>query len=583
VKSTNTKLVPAKNLQELIKINDEKLQLEKSIPALVQEEIQKVETLNRNEAMRYRLPYRINDTKDPDRKPGADVPFSYLRRIAVLYPIARACINRRVRQITQLEWDITTIDEVKDEKGYAGQIKAVKDFLKQPMGHKTRMREMLTLMVDDVLTIDAVCFEMQRTRGGDFLNLVPVDPTTIALRVTDTGATPEPPDPAYVQIIQGQPVAQFSTDEMLYEVMNPRSYSPYGLSPLESLILQAESALRGTLYNLSYFRENNIPEGFLTLPEDVAQTKTLVEEWQMWFDALVAGDPRMTHRLKILPGGSEYTPTKKPEDMAFEKFELWMLQQTCAMFEVQPQDIGITMNVNKATAGSQQDIGKERGLLPLGNFIKEIFDDLIQMELGLTNLQFIWRNINPTDHKEEMEIAEKEISLGALGVDEWRAENGREPLGLKPYIQTSSGPILVEDFVAGKVGPAATQATAAAMAENKTSPTNGNNEENKNNPPKGGEMTPEQKQKLMDQDIRRWKKCVYSDLERGVKIRTKFDSDYIDGQTNEEIADALQKVQSRLQAKLLFDQYLDPEIKASMTLLKFASELRRIEHDVASA
>src|SRR3990167_6096172 len=228
------------------------------------------------------------------------------------------------------------------------------------MGHKTRLRELLTIIVDDTLTIDAVTFEISRLRGGKFQNLVPVDPTTIALKVTETGATPEPPDPAYVQIIGGRNIAEFTTDEMIYEAMGNRSYSPYGFAPLESLILQAEAALRGTLYNLNYFRENNVPEGFITLPTEVAQNKVQVEEWQMWFDSIVAGDQRMTHRLKILPGGAEYIAAKKPEDMAFEKFELWLLQQTCAVFDVPPQDIGITYQVNKSTAESQSSLSLER-------------------------------------------------------------------------------------------------------------------------------------------------------------------------------------------------------------------------------
>ena len=552
--------------------------LKNELPQIVQEEVQKAELLKQKEAFRFRNPKIINTQTNPDRKYMADVPFSYLRRMATIYPIARACINRRIRQITQLEWDITTIDEIKDEKGFERQIAAVKNFFKHPMGPKTRFKEMITLIIDDVLTLDAVCFEYQKTRGGDLLNLVPVDPSTIVLKVTDTGGTPLPPDPAYVQIILGQKVGEFTIDEMLYDFMGIKSYSPYGQAPLESLILQAEAAIRGTLYNLNYFRENNVPEGFLTLPDDVAQTKSLVEEWQEWFDSLVAGDPRMTHRLKILPGGATYTPAKKPEDMAFEKFELWLLQQTCAVFDVPPQDIGITYQVNKATSQTQQDLSVERGLLPLGSFVKELLDDVIQDVLGFDSLQFHWRNINPVDRKEESDIALAEIDKGVKSVDELRIEHGQEPIGLEHYVMTSSGPILVKDIIDGATNP-----MNKVPVSDPNSPQNVNNGDNNATSPQDMQdavQNEKKKEKLMLSEIRQWRKCVIRDIEAGRALR-KFNAKFIDVPTFETIKEGLKEVHSRFAAKIYFDRFLDPELRASMSLLEYAEELRKVDDDAS--
>jgi len=579
---TTLKTEKIKTQKALAKISQDKVELEEKIPtmvtAVVQTELQKIDTLKKNEAMRFRFPQRINSYVDPDRKPFADIPFSYMRRMAQIYPIARACINRRIRQVTQLEWEVTTIDEIDGEVGFETQIKVVNDFFKHPMGPNTRLRELLTIMVDDLLTVDAISFEYQRMRSGQFMFLVPVDPTTIALRVTDIGATPMPPDNAYVQIIQGREIASFSTEEMLYDFIGNRSYSPYGFAPLESLILQAESAIRGSLYNLSYFRENNVPEGFVDLPEDIATSKEQIEEWQMWFDALLAGDNRMIHRLKFLPAGAKYTPVKKPEDMAFERFELWLLQQTCAVFDVQPQDIGITLHVNKATANSQSDIGKERGLIPLTNFVKEIFDDIIQVKLGYENLQFKWGNINPVDKKEEADIGQIQIDSGQRSVDELRINEGLEPIGLKHFIMTTSGPMFVEDLIAGKVGPKASADNAAKAAEAKANaPIQPNNFAN-------ADLTEFEKAEQLElADIRKWRKCIYKDLELNKPLRMDFQSEYIRPEITEEIREGLQKVGSKVQAKILFDIYLDDEIKSAMTLLKHAQKLRELETNASLA
>lgn len=542
-------------------------QVQKAVSA----ELEKVQLLQNKEAMRYRMPYIYNTQTNPDRKPSSDLPFSYLRRMAQLYPIARACINRRVSQITQLKWEVTTIDDVEGEKGYEAQIALVKQWLKSPMGHKTRFRKMLTTMIDDVLTLDAISFEIQKTRGGKFMYLIPVDPSTILLRVTETGGTPEPPEIAYEQVILGQIIGQFTTDRLLYDSMNSKSYTPYGFAPLESLIIQVEGALRGALYNLNYFKENNVPEGFITIPEDIANSKAKVEEWQEWFDAIVAGDTQMMHRLKILPGGSEYTPAKKPEDMAFERFEMWILEQTCAVFDVPPQDIGITYQVNKSTGEVQQDLGVQRGLLPLANFTKEIIDYIIQDVMGFPQLQIVPTNLNPVDEKQEVEIAEKEIKMGAMSVDEYRERKGLQPVGLKHYIIAGNEPILVDDFIAGKKTIEQTQATATTGANQQ--PSQQNNQSAKVELTTGT-LDQESEERLMVADLRKWKKCIISDIKSGRKVRTDFDSEFIPEDVREYIQSNLLFTDTTEKVYTLFEKYLDPQLRASYTLLDYAQKIK---------
>lgn len=559
--------------------NGVKIAPEADIQKIVSDEVYKQELLQKKakgEAYRMRNSAIINSQYDPDRKYSSDIPFSMMRRMAIVYPIARACINRRIRQLTQLEWEITTIDEIDGEDTFKAQIKYIQDFFKRPMGHKTRLRELLTIMVDDLLTVDATSFEIARMRNKTFdidRGLVPVDPTTIALRLTETGGTPVPPDPAYAQIIEGHIVGQFTTDEMIYESMMSRSYTPYGLAPLESLILQTESAIRGALYNLNYFKESNVPEGFITLPEEVVANKDQVEEWQFWFDSMVAGDPRFMRRLKILPGGSVYTPAKKPEDMAFERFEMWLLQQTCMVFDVQPQDIGVTYQVNKATGESQQEIGVSRGLLPLANIVKEIFDYIIQDIMGFEQLQWAWQNMNPVDKKEETEIAEKEIKMGALSVDEYRMEHGREPIGLEHYVAGGT-PVLVKDIISGVAmtyNQPHMNPDGTPMDEPKDKP-----EEKKKPDPELDEE--EKKTKAELAELVKWRKCIYRDLELARPLRMKFPSEFISDDVKKSLQFGLQGVKNRQQAKMLFAEFLDPEIKASMKLLKVAREMRGIEY-----
>lgn len=529
----------------------EQAAIDEKINTRVSEEMYKADLLAKKEqhkAMRFRVPMNYNQNTSPNSRIHSTVPFHYLRKLAVNYPIARACIKRRISQMVQLGWEVTTKDEIENEDGYTEQIQKVKTWLKIPMGHKSRFREMISIMVEDLLSVDATSFEFQKTRGGEFISLIPVDPTTIVLRVDEQGGTPIPPETAYAQYIAGQRIAEFTTDEMVYESINSRSDSPYGLAPLESLIIQVESALRGALYNLAYFKESNVPEGFITLPEEVAGNISEIEEWQRHFDLLMSGDMRTTRRLKIIPGGSEYTPAKKPDDMSFEKFEMWLLQQTCAVFEVQPQDIGFTHQINKATAESQQNIGTERGLLPLANFIKEVIDDVIATEFEAPELQFIWTDINPVDRKEEADIVDKEIRIGLTSVDEERIARGKEPIGLGHFIMGAGGtPILVDEILANGTAQVSGNQTAEVLEV---------------------------------EEIQRWRRAIHNDLDRAKPLRTRFKSDKISPDVHKEISEALEGVHSKKQADLLFNQYTDPEIRTSMKLLEMATQMRKLEENV---
>ena len=355
-----------------------------------------------------------------------------LRKLSVIYPVARACINYRSSQITQLGWTVI------DEKGNKGPDELLNQLRKPLFG--MRFRTFLDKITDDLLTLDAVAIYKKRNRGGGVIGLMPIDSGTIRVKVTDTGEVPEPPAIAYEQIIRGQIVAQMTTDDLIYDMINPRTNSAYGLAPLESLIMQAASALRADAYNIAFLTEGNVPEGFIYLPPEIASTPEQIKQWQTWFDAFYAGDVNLMRRLKVMPGDSKYESIKKPDDMSFKEFQQWLLMVTCAVFGVPPQAIGFTYQTNRATAEVQFALGEDRGLMPLANFFKDLFDDII-VELGFPEYTFKWTTLDKKDRLREAKIAEIMIKLGVMSGDEWRAEDGRPTIGMEHMIFAKSPPI----------------------------------------------------------------------------------------------------------------------------------------------
>ena len=491
------------------------------------------------------LTFRMQSGGKKTKKPGASVNFKTLRQFAEFYPIARACINYLITSLTKTNWDIGAVEEDADIDAYKGDVEQVKEFFKSPAGHKTRLRELLTMIIEDVTVLDAVALYRRQTLGGEFLHLIPIDAATIKLRVNEFGGTPEPPKIAYEQWIKGVKTAEMTTDDLIYEFLSARTDNPYGRAPLESLVIEVESALRGALYNLKYLEEGNDPEGFATLPE--GWTKEQIKEWQTYWDALMTGNLGIRRRMRFVPHGFEYIPTKKAEDMSFEKFELWLLDKTCAVFGVPPHEIGFTSRVYKESAETQERQGKGRGLYPLANFIKEIFDDIIQQDLGFPKLAWLWTDIDPVDEESEVKVLEAEVKLGAKSVDEYRKSKGLEEIGLGHYIMTSKGPILVEDVVAG---------TSPLLNPTLLAPQEGQ----------------ENKQK---EDLQRWQKCAIADLKKGRKFR-KFQTTDIDDEIYKEIEGYLESVQEVWQVKKIFGPYMTKEAKILSRVARLSNELDEI-------
>lgn len=496
-------------------------------------ELEKQAKTNKKEPVVWDMPYTYNmgTGGKKSKKPGASVTPSQLRQFAEYYPVARSCINYLTSSITKLEWDIGSTDPDADVSRYQSQINNVKELFKSPSGHKTRLRELLSMIVEDVLVLDAVALYRRKTFGNDFLHLIPIDAGTIKLKVNDWGGIPEPPEIAYEQWVKGQKVAEMTTDDLIYEMLSPRTDNPYGRSALESLIVEVESALRGSLYNLKYLEEGNDPEGFGVLPEGWSLDQ--VQEFQTYWDGLMTGNLSRRRRLKFVPSGFEYIPSKKPEDMAFERFELWLMDKTCSVFGVPPHEIGFTQRVYKESAETQERLGKNRGLYPIANFIKEIFDDVIQQDMGYTDLAWLWTNIDPVDEENESKVFETLVSTGAKSVDEYRREKGLNEIGLGHYIMTPRGPILVEDVINGTSPLLNPQLMMG-----------------------GDEQEQEQKEEL-----ERWQKCCIRDIRDGREAFRKFETTKIDRDIYKEIKGLLGGAKEIWQVKKIFNPYFSKEAK----------------------
>lgn len=512
------------------------------------------------------------------RKTNYGITFDQLREFSMSYPIARACINHRISQVTQLAWAVTPKELVADDNKVNTMRETGKEItkkLKFPTGDKhLTFRGFLTQFIEDLLVLDAAAIEKKQNFGDEIVGWRPFDAATIELLLMPDGSIPRAPKPAYQQKINGSVTAKLTTDDMYYKILHPRTSTPYGLSPLETLVVTVTTALKLQSWNLAYLTEGNVPEGFVQLPKDVINSPEQLAEWQNAWDAIFSGDPRYQRKLKFLPEGMKYEATQRPEDMTFERFEKWLLLNTCAVFGVPPQNIGFDFDSNKAIAETQYEVGKERGLMPLTQFIKELMDEIIQDDIGEDEFEFVFLNINPTNKLEEAKVFDILVRTGAMSIDEFRIGEGLRPIGVRNYIMTPIGPIFVHDLVEQSergLDPAMPYTQPSSPSKDAT--TSSNTGQATTNPEtmrdqkreaatgiKTGSEGRNDKSKTSKKmnsinELKKWKKVAKNDIKLG-RDQRDFQSNDINYRTNILIKMGLQSAKSNDDVNAIFEPFL---------------------------
>lgn len=342
--------------------------------------------------------------------------FAQLRGLADGWDLLRIVIETRKDQICSLDWTIKYKD--KDKKPDA-RIEEIKIFFAYPdkiNNHETWLRAIM----EDLFVLDAPCVYPRLTRGGGLYSLDLMDGSTIKKVIDDTGRIPMPPSPAYQQILKGMAAVDYNMDELIYQPRNVRTNKLYGYSPVEQIIVTINIALRRQLGQFSYYSEGNIPEALASVPPDwsVAQVK----EFQQYWDATIEGNMAAKRKLKFIPDGIKYIPTKEP--ILKDEYDEWLARVVCYAFSVSNQAFAKMMN--RATAETAKDQATDEGLLPLMNWVKNFHNFIISKYFGENDIEFAWEKKISIDPKTQADI--HQIYKGVLTVNEIREDLGREPL-----------------------------------------------------------------------------------------------------------------------------------------------------------
>lgn len=413
---------------------------------------------------RFDYPPGWNITARPRTQEGR-ISFDTLQQIINTYDVAQICIGHIIDDIRSMDWTIQPISGL--EGDVAEEIRQARKFFQHPDG-VTGFDSWQSMLLEDMLRYDASAIYKRRDKAGRLIALEVVDGTTIVPLIDEHGRPPggheadrltsdEGLPPAFLQYIKGVPWDWLTFDELLYPVFRPQTNSPYGLPPMEWLLLNANTDIRFQWYFLQYFTEGSMPDAFGELPPDLSNPEE-VEQWQNYWDAVMEGDAAQKHKIRWVPADTKINPIKK--EGFDEKFPLYLMRKTCAAFHVTPSDLGFTDAVNKASADTQMDVQFRIGTMPRVRYLQGLYDWVLQEELGYPLVFRFDTGQEKEDRLQEAQAWDFWIKMGAASPDEPR----RKILGLpvdpehpvpRFVYGTRTGPVPLSAVydAAGKVEP----------------------------------------------------------------------------------------------------------------------------------
>lgn len=353
---------------------------------------------------------------------GEPISFGQLRALADAYDLLRLVIETRKDQLESFGWEIVPKNAEKSGDSLQGAIKAVSEFLERPNREHT-WAQWLRMRVEDILVIDASAVYPRQTRGGDLYALELIDPGTLKRVLDDTGRTPMPPDPAYQQILKGIPAADYSSDQLIYSVRNPRTNRIYGYSPVEQVIMTVNIALRRQMSQLDFYTSGNVPEAIAQVPEGWTAKQTT--DFQLWWDSMNEGNMAQRRKMRFIPTLKDIVFPKK--ETLKDEYDEWLARIICFAFSISPT--ALIKQVNRASSEQMADTAKEEGLYPLLKFFADDITYIInKYHPQGAELKFQFKVQNKVAPYEQAQTNALYIQNKVLTPDEVREDLGMDAL-----------------------------------------------------------------------------------------------------------------------------------------------------------
>ncbi len=348
-----------------------------------------------------------------------------LRRFAET-PVVRRAMNVIKDRIVAMDWQIRVRRGAREEEiAYARRkVRALRRMLEEP-NESDSFRTLLEQVIEDALTGGYGAIEMERT--GDPQRpamLWPVDGSTIRVNAHWDGSSETA---RYEQVPMGRSVEEgipLRDDQLLYLRMNPRSFSPFGLGPLEVAFETVNEFLSAHRF-AGKLAANTVVQYALWLNE---ATPTQHERIIRWWQDEIEG----TGRVPLI------ATEQKPEVLRFAQgtdadmrlqWQTFLIRLIADAFGLPPLLLGLEADVNRSTAAELTDEAFRSAIAPLARRIEEhLTRDVFGKCVGWREFEFVFNDLSAADAQTELAMQVQLLQAGVLTVNEVRAMRGLSAL-----------------------------------------------------------------------------------------------------------------------------------------------------------
>ena len=219
---------------------------------------------------------------------------------------------------------------------------------------------------------------------------------------------------------------RFDRDEVAYISMRPQSRSPYGTSPLETVMAIVDYLTASVNANRKYF-ENGIWIGGQIDHPDVNDAEEMIKRAEMYSQEL-KGEENYNKWL-ITFGGTKITPLSfTNQQMQWLETSEFFGRIVFAIFKVTPSELGFTDGMNHATADIQSKVYKSKGVQNILDLLEEYINREIIWKHFNTDIEFKFdRSLDLEDLQKQTNIDHQQLQDGVTTVNSIRVRDGDEP------------------------------------------------------------------------------------------------------------------------------------------------------------
>jgi HK97 family phage portal protein len=384
------------------------------------------------------LPAVLSPVQFPGRLLPKPTPVN-LRRFAET-PVVRRAINVIKDRIAAMDWQVRVRRGVRpqDVAEAERKLRALRRMLEEPNAVDS-FRTLIEQAIEDALTGGFGAIEMEPTGDPERPAMLwPVDGASIRINARWDG---QEETPRYAQALPGQlesSAVDLRDNQLMYIRMNPRSFTPFGLGPLEVAFETVNQFLCAHRF-AGKLAANAVAQYALWLNEATpGQHDRLIRWWQDEIEG--------TGRVPLI------STEQKPEVLRFAQgtdadlrlaWQEFLIRMVANAFGLPPLLLGLEGDVNRSTASELADEAFRGAILPLAQLLAgHLTRDLFAKCIGWREFEFVFNDLNARDEETELAVQVQLLQAGVLTVDEVRAMRGLGPLGQDGAAQLSGEAVL---------------------------------------------------------------------------------------------------------------------------------------------